>query len=125
MKQKKSEIRLEQGKIWIVENVNCFSPLAFFPNSLISLEKFNGNKELKLDKVESTQAVRLFNLTDCLVRIEGKFNTLSIGNCNKVGVVFSKVIGSVEINRSSKLQLEYTDVGTKLYQIDQSEGFNL
>jgi len=63
-KELKSDIRCESGKTWIVEN-------------------FKGNKEIKVENVEHSQAVRLFNLTDCVVQIAGKFTTLSVTNCKK------------------------------------------
>jgi len=89
------------------------------------VENYTGNRELVLDKVEQSQAVRLFNLVDCVVQIQGKFTTLAATNCKKVGIVFEKVIGSVEINRCSSLQVEYTGQGSNLFQIDQSEGITI
>jgi len=105
-KELKSDIRCESGKNWVVEN-------------------FKGNKEIKLENVEQSQAVRLFNLTDCVVQILGKFTTLSITNCKKLGVQFGSVIGSVEVNRSTSTQIEYTDHGSNLFQIDQSDSISI
>jgi len=78
-----------------------------------------------VENVEHSQAVRLFNLTDCVVQIQGKFTTLSITNCKKLGVQFESVIGSVEINRTTSLQIEYTGNGTNLFQIDQSDSVTI
>jgi len=105
-KELKSDIRCENGKTWIVEN-------------------YKGNKELKVEIAEQSQAVRLFNLTDCVIQILGKFTALSITNCKKLGVQFASVIGSVEINRTTSLQIEYTEHGTNLFQVDQSDSVSI
>jgi Ran GTPase-activating protein (RanGAP) involved in mRNA processing and transport len=105
-KELKADTRCESGKTWIVEN-------------------YKGNKELKLDNVEHSQAVRLFNLTDCVIQIQGKFTALSITNCKKLGVQFSSVIGSVEINRTTSLQIEYTENGSNIFQVDQSDSISI
>ena len=98
------KIECQQGKRWNVEG-------------------FKGNKEIKLDKVERTQVVYLYNLQDCVVEVTAeKFASISIDKVVRTGIKFTKAIGSVEVVNSNKVQIQGSSPS---YNVDKSDGITL
>eukprot|EP01091_Cochliopodium_minus_P004081 TRINITY_DN1399_c0_g1_i1.p1 TRINITY_DN1399_c0_g1~~TRINITY_DN1399_c0_g1_i1.p1 ORF type:complete len:161 (-),score=50.42 TRINITY_DN1399_c0_g1_i1:149-631(-) len=98
------KIECQQGKRWNVEG-------------------FKGNKEIKLDKVERTQVVYLYNLQDCVVEVTAeKFASISVDKVVRTGIKFNKSIGSVEVVNSQKTQIQGSSPS---YLIDKSDGITL
>jgi len=98
------KIECQQGKRWNVEG-------------------FKGNKEIKLDKVERTQVVYLYNLQDCVVEVTAeKFASISIDKVVRTGIKFNKSIGSVEVVNSNKTQIQGSSPS---YLVDKSDSITL
>ena len=88
-----------------------------------NVENYKGNKEIKLDKVEKTQVVYLYNLQDCVVEITAeKFASVSIDKVVRTGIKFTKSIGSVEVVNSSKVQIQGSSPS---YNVDKSDSITL
>ena len=88
-----------------------------------NVEGYKGNKEIKLDKVERTQVVYLYNLNDCVVEITAeKFASISVDKCVKTAIKFNKCIGSTEVVNSSKVQIQGSSPS---YTIDKSDSITL
>eukprot|EP01083_Nonionella_stella_P051096 135676_1 len=54
-------------------------------------------------------------------KVEGKFKSLTINNCQNVGVVFGDVVAVCEVMNCKKVQVQTTGL-TQNFQIDKSEG---
>ena len=88
-----------------------------------NVENFKGNKEIKLDKVEKSQVVYLYNLEDCVVEITAeKLASISIDKVKKTGIKFTKSIGSLEVVNSSKVQVQGS---APSYNVDKSDSITL
>eukprot|EP01104_Vermistella_antarctica_P005064 TRINITY_DN15482_c0_g1_i1.p1 TRINITY_DN15482_c0_g1~~TRINITY_DN15482_c0_g1_i1.p1 ORF type:complete len:183 (-),score=78.16 TRINITY_DN15482_c0_g1_i1:175-687(-) len=59
-----------------------------------------------------------------VIKIEGKFNALTINNCQRAGIVFDSGVSTVEIINSKKLMVQVTGTMNN-WQVDKSEEINL
>jgi len=88
-----------------------------------NVENFKGNKEIKLDKVEKSQVVYLYNLEDCVVEINAeKLASISIDKVKKTGIKFNHCIGSLEVVNSTRVQVQGS---APSYNVDKSDSITL
>merc|ERR1711935_218895 len=59
-----------------------------------------------------------------IIKISGKFNAMTINNCQRCGIVFEDGVSTVEIINSKKLQVQVTGLMNN-WSVDKSEEINL
>ncbi|XP_068603025.1 adenylyl cyclase-associated protein 2 isoform X2 [Brachionichthys hirsutus] len=100
--QKRPPLLELEGKKWRVEN-------------------FEKKQDLVIDETELKQVVYVFNCSNSTLQIKGKINSIIVDNCKKLGLVFEKVVGIVEIINSKAIKLQV--LGTvPTISINKTEG---
>ncbi|XP_068189739.1 adenylyl cyclase-associated protein 2 [Antennarius striatus] len=100
--QKRPPLLELEGKKWRVEN-------------------FEKKHDLVIDETELKQVVYVFNCNDSTLQIKGKINSIIVDNCKKLGLVFEKAVGIVEIINSKAVKLQV--LGTvPTISINKTEG---
>ena len=88
-KKKASRKELEGSK-WIIEN-------------------FEDNHNIILENVQLNQSVYVYNCKNCTVQIKGKFNALSLDDCEKTGIVVDILVSAIDLVRTKSFALQILD----------------
>jgi len=80
-----------------------------------------GNPNVVIDNVELKQTVYIYRCKNSTVQIKGKVNSVSVDDCEKVGVVFDNVLSGVEAVNCKSIQLQTTGKVPTI-TIDKTQG---
>jgi len=67
-----------------------------------------GNPNIVIADVELKQTVYIYRCKNSTVQVKGKVNSVSLDDCEKVGVVFENVLSGVETVNCRSIQLQTT-----------------
>ena len=81
-------------------------PKIAFQNNKWMVEHYEDNQQLEVTPKESKEFVYVYKCTKCTLKVNGKFNGITIDGCKRVAVVFDDVISSVEVINSQSVQVQ-------------------
>jgi len=64
------------------------------------------NPNVVISETEMKQTVYIYRCKNTTVQVKGKINSISLDDCEKVGVVFENVLGNVEAVNCKSIQLQ-------------------
>lgn len=88
------------------------------------LEYHEGVQMLEMNDVDRTHLVNIFKCKNTTVKINGKVNGISIDSCEKVNVVMTDVISTVELVNCQRCKVQ-TMGKVHSFAIDKSDGVNI
>eukprot|EP00899_Mesostigma_viride_P007907 jgi/Mesvir1/17117/Mv07550-RA.1 len=83
----KTTFELQQGRKWVVEN-------------------FVDKKDIVITNTDAKQTVYIFGCKNCVVKVEGKVNNITMDKCNRTALVFSDVVAACEIVNCHSVEVQ-------------------
>ena len=71
-----------------------------------AVENHVGNKTIELNDVNPKQTVYVYNCRDCVIKINGKANAVTMDACAKSAIVFDDVLATCEIINCASVQVQ-------------------
>ncbi|EPS45295.1 hypothetical protein H072_695 [Dactylellina haptotyla CBS 200.50] len=106
MKQKKPPKMELDGNKWIIENYE------------------NEDTPITLENVEINHSVFLFRCKNTTLQIKGKFNAISMNECEKTNVVLDHLVSSIDVIKSKKFAFQIMGMVPTI-TVDQCDGGTL
>eukprot|EP01134_Creolimax_fragrantissima_P008435 CFRG8435T1 len=84
------------------------------------IEHYDNNKEIVID-AEMSQVVYIYKCNNCVIKVNGKVNSIAIDGCKKTGVVFGTCVSGVELVTCQSVQVQATGTCPTI-SIDKTDG---
>ncbi|KAF3937310.1 hypothetical protein ABW19_dt0202195 [Dactylella cylindrospora] len=105
MKQKKPPKLELDGNKWIIEN-------------------YENDESLALNDVEINHSIFLYRCKNTTIQVKGKFNAISMNECEKTNVVLETLVSSIDVIKSKKFAFQILG-SVPTISVDQCDGGTL
>lgn len=88
------------------------------------VEHHEDARDLSITGTALSHTVHVFNCRNCVLRVSGKINALSMVNCSRTAVVLDSVVSSASVTSSPGFELQVTG-SCPTVQVDTTDGGNV
>lgn len=98
--------------------------LCWLENKQWTIANHTGNKDLVVESKEVDQHVNILGCNNCVVKIVGKVNSITIDDCCKCGIQFDDVVTSLNVTKSNRLQIQVIGFVPSI-SVNETDGLSL